>query len=123
MKDDFDVDRLRIGPGEWGAFVPKARPQKWRRKFVKIPWSWVDALKGAKCVSSYRVAIYVVYEHWRGGGRPVKLSNVALAEMGVSRELKRRALRELGGLGLIKAECRPRRSPIVTPLFKGAEKS
>jgi hypothetical protein len=117
MKDDFDVSGLRIGPEEWGAFVPKARPQKWQRKFVKIPWSWVDALKGAKCVSAYRVAIYVTYEYWRNGGRPVKLSNMALAEMGVSRGQKRRALGELSGLGLLKAECRPRRSPIVTPLF------
>jgi hypothetical protein len=43
-----------------------------------VPWSWVERLQKAKRVSSSRLALVLVYEHWRTGGRPLVLSNVAL---------------------------------------------
>ena len=52
--------------------------KKWRGQFVRVPWSWVERLQKAKRVSLSRLALVLVYEHWRTGGRPLVLSNVAL---------------------------------------------
>jgi hypothetical protein len=118
QKDSFDVNALRIDPAD-SAFVSKAggsRKAKWQRKFVRVPWAWVDRLKSTNRGSTYRLALLLIYEDWRTGGRPIRLSNTMLAEHGVTRKAKWRALRELEQLELVKVERRPRKSPIVTPL-------
>jgi hypothetical protein len=64
-------------------------------------------------VSSYRLALVLVYEHWRTGGRPLVLSNFALQQEGLSRRSKSNALAELETLGLIQVKRRQRRAPRV----------
>ena len=49
-------------------------------------------------------------------GRPVRLSNVALVEAGVSHNSKWRALQELEQADLIRVEGQRRKSPVVTVL-------
>src|SRR5207245_9533865 len=56
------------------------------------------------------------YLAWATGSATVTLANKALAEMGVSRLIKYRALQRLEQDGLIRVERRERRSPIVTIL-------
>jgi hypothetical protein len=118
-KDSFDVAALRIDPAD-AKFVTKAagsRKVKWQRKFIRVPWAWVDQLKATKRASTYRLALIMIYEYWRTGGRPIKLSNAMLAGDGVTRKSKWRALRELEQLGLVKVERQPRKSPMVTLLI------
>jgi hypothetical protein len=120
-RDQFDIDALRVDPTD-PRYVPrggtaKTRKKKWQRKFVRFPWVWVDRLKATRHAAVYRVAFFLIYEHWRTGGRPVRLPNAMLAEMGVTRMQKSRALDELEQLGLIKVERSPRKSPTVTPLI------
>ena len=72
-----------------------ARPKKWRRQFVHVPWQWVERLRKAKRISTYRLALVLLYEHWRTGGRPIALSNVGMQQEGLARRSKWNALSEL----------------------------
>jgi hypothetical protein len=62
-----------------------------RKHFIKVPWDWYEKLKGATA-STHRVALYLLYRHWKDKSAPIKLSNEALSTAGVPRETKRRAL-------------------------------
>jgi hypothetical protein len=110
--DPFDLVNLRI-PDEIQvlARVP-AKIQKRREKFIRFPMTWYEALNGAPA-ATYRVAIYLVYLHWKEGGGPIKLPNGMLKIDGVTRFSKWRALRDLECRHLITVECRRRRSPII----------
>ena len=88
--------------------------QKRREHFVRVPWTWVERLTNARHTATYRVALFVLYRHWKGGGKPFTLSNTAVEDQGVSRWTKWAALGELEQLGLITVERRVRRSPKVT---------
>ncbi len=118
-KDSFDVDALRIDPADSG-LVSKAagsRNAKWQRKFIRVPWAWVDRLKITNRGSTYRLALVLIYEYWRNGGQAIRLSNAMLAGDGITRKSKWRALRELEQLGLIRIERHRRKSPVVTVLI------
>ena len=114
------MQRHKIDPTNWA--LPKAQtlavvPQKIqrrRRQFVKVPWSWIERLAGAHYIASYRVALHLLYQHWKQGDRPILLANGMLRRDGVAPVTKWRALRELDQLGLITIERRPRKSPLVT---------
>jgi hypothetical protein len=114
------VRQHKIDPTQWAlpeaetlAVVP-AKVQKRRRHFIKVPWSWVERLAGARHVATYRVALHLLYQHWRQGDRPILLANGMLRREGVAPGTKWRALRELEQLGLITIERRPCKSPLVT---------
>jgi hypothetical protein len=88
------------------------RPKKRNQHFIMVPWRWVEALQGATG-QTYHVALCLLYMRWRGGSETVKLSNKAIADDGISRQSKWRALRDLERRGLITLECRPGRSPVI----------
>ena len=116
--DPFDLAKLQLTPEMQKALKPKpghAHSKTWQRNHVVVPWSWVERLQFSESANTYRLALHLLYEHWRGGGKPVKLSNVgALEGADVTRYAKWRALQELEGLGLVKIERRRRYSPLVT---------
>jgi hypothetical protein len=91
--------------------LPK-KVQKRRQHFIKVPWVWLEQLDGATG-ETYRVALCLLYLHWKAKGRPIKLANGMLRVDGVSRQTKWRALRELERRDLISVECRPGKSPII----------
>ena len=64
-----------------------------------------------------RVAHYLLYLHWKGNGKPIKLANGMLGYDGITRPSKWRAIVDLELRGLIKVERRPRKSPIITLLL------
>jgi hypothetical protein len=117
MADPFDIDDLRIDPTDpayVGKTTVKSGKAKWRQGFVRVPWAWVDRLKVVNRAATYRVALLLLYGHWRNGGRPIRLSNAALIGEGVTRMSKSRALKELEQLGLIRVKRSARKSPTVT---------
>jgi hypothetical protein len=115
--DPFDLANLRLPPElQTGARTVTASKSR-HQPFVKFPWSWADRLRTNRG-TTYRVAIHLLYEHWRGGGRPIQLSNVALSGQGVRSKSKWRALHELESAGLIRVERRARRSPVVYVLLE-----
>ena len=109
--DPFDLKRLALR--ERLAVVPR-KIQKQRRHFVKVPGIWAERLARARYIVSYRVALHLLYRHWKAGGRSFSLANGSLKTEGVARGTKWRALRELERLGLITVERRPRKSPVIT---------
>ena len=118
--DQFDIDAIRINPTDPTlvprVVQPKRGREKWERKFIIFPWPWLDRLKATKSGATCRLALFLVYEHWRTGGRPIKLTNTMAAGVGVSPDAKGRALDELEQIGLVKVERQPRKSPRITLL-------
>jgi hypothetical protein len=108
---DFDLARLLLDPADPRLRKVGKRPKKWRRRYVQFPWAWIERLQAVKRVSTYRLALALVYEHWRAGGRPIVLSNILSQQEGLSRRSKWNALAELEALGLVQVERRQRRSP------------
>jgi hypothetical protein len=109
-QDPFDLEQLRIDPER---MAKPAKPKKWRRQFVRVPWAWVERLQKARRISTYRLALVLVYEHWRSGSRPVALSNVFAHTEGLPRRSKWRAIAELESLGLIRVKRHRGRAPRV----------
>jgi hypothetical protein len=118
MSDDdpyADLKQHRLTPEMLAQLVVVPRKiQKRRQQFVMVPWAWVEKLAAARYVATYRVALHVLYRHWKGRGEPFTLSNGIMAIEGVSRWQKWRGLRELERLGLIIIERRRRRTPRIT---------
>ena len=85
-----------------------------RRHFVQVPLTWVERLAHSSSANTYRVALHLLYRHWKNGAQPFLLGNRLLEMEGVSRFAKWRALRELERLGLISIERRRRQSPRIT---------
>ena len=112
--DPFDdMDALRL-PEELQALPgPRGTATKQRPRFIRFPYEWAERLKAARRISTYRVALHLLYRDYKTGGRPVTLSNKAA---GLSGKEKWRGLRELEDAGLVRVERRARRSPIVTLL-------
>jgi hypothetical protein len=95
---------------EQKTFKPRS---KWRREFVRVPWEWVERLQAAQRISSWRLAVLLLYEHWRTGGRDIAVSNVLARDIGLSCRSKGRALNELENLDLIEVRRRRRTAPRV----------
>ena len=91
-QDMFDLQQLRIDPER---VTKPRRPKRWRRHYVNVPWQWVERLRTTKRVCTYRVALLLLYEHWRTGGRPILLSNVGVRREGLARRSKWNAIAEL----------------------------
>jgi hypothetical protein len=109
--DPYDLEKFRID-----LKAPACKPVRkktWQRQFVRVPWGWVQRLRTTKRVSTYQLALVLLYEHWRTGGKPIVLSNIAMQAEGLSRRSKWNALVELTELGLITIERKRRRSPRV----------
>jgi hypothetical protein len=107
--------RIEVDTIEPNAPVKPSKSQ--RGQFVRVPLMWVNQLKAARCIGSYRLALHLLFQHWKSGSTPIKLSTAVLAKLGLgSRKTKRRALLELERLGLISVERRPKKSPTVTIL-------
>jgi hypothetical protein len=115
--DDIRLDTADLTPPS-GARPPSpaGASAKRRRGFVIVSRMWRDGLQEARYIASYRIAFYLLYQHWWAKGRPTKLTNVAAAKAGVSPKAKWRALAELERLGLIAVERRPKKSPMITVL-------
>lgn len=119
--DIYDLERLRLTPEQITQLTnkpakPKSKIKKkgWQRQFVRVPWHWVDHLKAAKSLATYRLALELLYEGWRLGGRTLTLSNVAAATTGLDRRAKWRALCELENLGLIHVKRKRGHAPRIT---------
>jgi hypothetical protein len=125
MRDDdayADLKQHRLKPEtrtilEDRAFVPH-EIKKRRQHFVKVPWTWVERLSDTRRLSTYRVAMHVLYIHWKRGGQPFPLSNGMLMMEGITRWSKWDGLKELERLGLVRVERRRRKSPFITVIIQ-----
>jgi hypothetical protein len=93
------------------------KPTKKKRKspFIMVPRGWAEKLAASRSANAYRLAHYLLDEHFKNGGEPIRVSNIgALNGAAIGRYAKWRALRELEALGLIRLEQHHGKSPLVT---------
>jgi hypothetical protein len=119
-EDPFDLERLRMPIPERVVLdsIAATKRRRWRQQFTTVPNSWVEDLRKARYIGTYRVALYLLHQHWKNREQPIPVSTVVLATLGVTRWQKWRALGELECLGLVKVVRRPRKAPLVTKLHK-----
>jgi hypothetical protein len=82
--------------------------------FVKVPLGWAEAAVKATRAPAALVLIHLLHASWKARSTTFRLSNSYLERNGVSREIKRRVLRDLEAAGLILVERKKGRSPVVT---------
>jgi hypothetical protein len=114
--DDLKRPRMPVPEREVSDSIAATKKRRRRQQFTMVPNSWVETLDRARLASTYRVAHYLLYRHWKNGGQPITLSNVVLAKRRLTKWQKWRALAELERLKLVKVVRKPRRAPVVTVL-------
>ena len=82
--------------------------------FVKVPLWWITAATKATNNRKALVCIELLYASWKAKSLTFPLPNARLQKQGITRETKRRALRDLERGGLIIVERPSRKTPIVT---------
>jgi hypothetical protein len=82
--------------------------------FVKVPLGWAKRMTAATRTKRALVGIVLLHTAWKTKRTTFPLPNGQLAKLGISRETKRRVLRDLEHAGLIVVERPLRKTPIVT---------
>jgi hypothetical protein len=98
----------------------EARAPTKRKKvepFVQMPLRWVEAAAEATGSPVTILLVELFRLRWRTQRTTFPLPNGRLAHLGVSREVKRRVLRDLERAGLIMVERPARKSPGRHPNF------
>ena len=118
--DDIGIEKLRVDPAQMQRIVEqqerKSKRKGWQRVYTVLPREWELRLLRTKRISTYRLAIELLYLHWYGNGKPVTVSNKVAQVVKISARSKWEALAELERLGLIEVDRRPRKSPRVVLL-------
>jgi len=112
MQDEpWHIKRLR----ELEAAAPKKRKRgKKAEPFVQVPLWWIEiAAKDARSPTTL-VLIELLYASWKAKSPTFPLPNGRLNKLGVSRDVKRRVLRNLERRPVIIVERHPRKTPIIT---------
>jgi hypothetical protein len=113
MRHGRRIDVDHIAP----VAVPSSKPKRsFHAKWVKLPRHWISSLGNSKSANTYRVALLILqaaYEDKRGTGEVVLSAAMVL---GMSRETRRRAVRELAELGLIAYKQIGQRAFRIKPL-------
>jgi hypothetical protein len=116
--DPFILENVRLRPGfektmTMPISVPVSRKNQKRQKhFILVPWIWYEQLLKARHTATLKIALQILYKHWKNDGKTFELSTCIFGN--VSRRQKRQALAELEAFGLITVERRKCRSPLVT---------
>jgi hypothetical protein len=106
---------VRIGPGGVRERKILSGKRKRRPPFVMVPLAWIERLRMPKCRASWPIALELLRRDLKHRGQAIPLPNGQLeAKFNITRQRKWDALRELERLGLVRIECRPRKSPLVT---------
>ena len=89
-------------------------PKDKRDVFVQVPLWWAGEASQATKTPAALVWVYLRHAAWKARSATFPLPNDYFKKHGVSREIKRRVLRDLEIAGLITVERRPRKSPLIT---------
>ncbi len=91
------------------------KPGKRVEPFVKVPLWWIEAAAKAAKSPATLVLIELLHERmWRSRRSTFSLANGRLERKGVSRDVKRRVLRDLERAKLIAVERKSGRAPVVS---------
>src|ERR1700722_3809171 len=101
--EEFSAESLKLKPEHLKSLRPVEKPvarKRQTREFIQITREHSDRLNKAKCKQTENVFRHIMFLSWRTPGKTIRLGNVALAQIGVTRQEKRRALLELKKLDL-----------------------
>jgi hypothetical protein len=122
--DPFDPDQLRIPPELIATMKPAgAKPtRKTERspteRYVQITETGAKGFEALGCSAAAALVWFeILYWVWEKGESTIALPNKRLAEVGVTRWAKYRAVNRLEQAGWI-AVCRPRRKSMQISLLK-----
>jgi hypothetical protein len=123
----FDLAMLKLTPEQitelapfQKKYEPKPRaPRSARRvgggRFVQLPYEYALAAAGRHGNAPIAVLVEVAYLAFKAHGKPAPLANKTLRTVGIDREAKTRALRQLAEAGLVRVTWRGRgKSPLVS---------
>ena len=126
-QDEIGIERLRVDPALMQQVLEqqacKSKRKGWQRNYTRVPREWELRLLGAKRISTYRLAIELLYLHWYNNGKPVTVSSKVAQVVRISARSKWDALAELERLDLIQVDRRPRKSPRVVLLHTQAKQT
>lgn len=109
MEDEpWHVKRRR----ELEAMAPAKRKKV--EPFVKVPLAWMAAACRATNNHKALVCVALLHASWKAKSLTFPLPNGRLKRVGIGRDTKRRALRDLEQAGLIVVKWQPRKTPVVT---------
>jgi hypothetical protein len=117
MDDSFDAKALALKPEQLKNLRPvetsAARVERRKRDFVKVTSNQFDRLTKTTNVAAWKIFLRLLFINRYSPGKTIRLANVALGQIGVSRHAKYRALPELERLGLIEIRKRKHKSPEI----------
>ena len=127
-QDDISIEKLRADPAKIQQIIPDQEPDRskregWQRVFTSVPREWELRLLQAKRISTYRLALELLYLNWKDNGKPTVVSSKVARAVKISARSKWEALAELERLGLIEVDRRPRKSPRVLLLHTQAKQT
>jgi len=105
--DDWPKQRL----AELHAAAP---PKQRTRPCVQIPLKLAGHAAAATGGKRLLVWLLILHRSWLQQTPTVMVTNTMVRKYGISREMKRRALKQLEAAGLIAVEWRGTKNPIVT---------
>jgi hypothetical protein len=108
---DADIHTMKVE-----THASKRRAALDHKQFIKVPLSWVGQLRKTTHRATIFVALELLHSAWKNLGKPVTLSNTRMAEWGVTRSEKQRALAELEAVELVRVERSNGKAPRVTLL-------
>jgi len=114
MEAEFQRMMVKDGPQPQTTAASKQNRQRKTDAFVKVPLWWIEIAAKATRSPTTIVLIELLYAAWKAQSLTFPLPNARLKKLGVSREIKRRVLRDLELRRLILVERRPRKTPIIT---------
>jgi hypothetical protein len=111
---DSDHAKLRSQDAPSDGASPK-RPTL--GQFLVVPIDWLDILDAIPGRHAHRLMLRLMRISWRLKDATIKVTNKVFPDCRMDRHTKSETLRRLEQAGLISAEWRPRKSPLVTILF------
>ena len=110
-QDDIGIEKLRVDPELMQQVLEQQRAQVeaegWQRIYTLVPREWELRLLKAKRISTYRLAIELLYLHWYGNGKPVTVSSKVAQAVEALRSIEMESARRAGTVGLDRGRPKP----------------
>ena len=91
-QDEFGIEKLRVDPTLMRQVLEqralKSKQKGWQRNYTLVPREWELRLLGAKRISTYRLALELLYLHWYNNGKPVTVSSKVAQAVKISARSK-----------------------------------
>ena len=122
-QDEIDIEKLRVDPALMQRVLEqqarKSKRKGWQRICTMVPREWELRLLEAKRISTYRLAIELLYLHWYGKGKPITVSGKVAQAAKISARIEMESPRRAGTAGPDRggsqaaqgAACRPAPHP------------